>query len=166
MKTRILLVATLAATTVAVLAAKPAFAERKYGMAGCGLGSLLIKPSGNQSTAALLNATGYQTLGITSGTSNCTPSGKGSAYQEIEQQNFFVANFSTLSKEIAQGGGDAVAAFADELGCGQTDTQNVASALQANYNQIFAAPGAVAAFDAARDGLRQNPSIDSSCRFL
>ncbi len=162
MQKRILIVAGLAA----FLASHPAAAERKYGMAGCGLGSLVFKPSGNQSTAAILNSTGYQTLGITTGTSNCTPSGKGSAMQEMEQENFFVANFSTLSKEIAQGGGDSVVGFAGELGCPASHTAQIAAELQANYSGIFASPGAVAAFDAARDTLRTDPSINAECQYL
>lgn len=161
MQKRILIVAGLAA----LLASRPAAAERKYGIAGCGLGSLVFKPSGNQSTAALLNGTGYQTLGITTGTSNCTPSGA-KASAELEQEKFFVANFATLSKEIAQGGGDAVVAFAGSLGCAQGNAGRVATQLQANYADIFAEPGAVAAFDAAKDSLRTDPEITAKCQYL
>jgi hypothetical protein len=142
-------------------------AERKYGQAGCGLGSLIMKPQSAQSSAAITNGSfGNQTLAITSGTSNCVPSGKGSAMNEMEQQNFFVANFSTLSKEIAQGNGETVTGFAGVLGCDQVIQPQVAAALQADYAAIFAQPGAVAAFDKATGSLRADADIDAHCATL
>jgi hypothetical protein len=135
-------------------------------MAGCGLGSLVFKPSGNQSSAAISNGTGMQSIGITLGTSNCTPSGKASAAEHLQQENFFVANFSTLSKEIAQGNGNTVTGFAGVLGCDQGIEAQVAAALQANYAAIFAEPGAVAAFDKAKGSLREQADIDAHCALL
>lgn len=148
----------------ALLASQPASAERKYGMAGCGLGSILIKPSGSQSSAATTNGVmGNQTLAITSGTSNCTPSAGEAA---LKQEEFFVANFAALSKEIAQGSGESLTAFAGTLGCEQSHTAAVAAALKDNYDAIFAKPGAIAAFDAATDSLRDDGDIKSHCSFL
>ena len=143
------------------LSSRAEAAERKYGLAGCGLGSLVIKPSGNQSTAALLNSTGYNMFAITSGTSNCVPASKAGA--DVKQQDFFVSNFETLSKEIAQGGGDAVIAFAGTLGCESGASGTVAGQLQGDYDQIFAAPGAVAAFEEAKDSLRTVPGLTTKC---
>jgi hypothetical protein len=149
----------------ALLTSQIASAERKYGMAGCGLGSLIIKPSGGQSCAATSNGSmGSQSFGITSGTSNCTPSGGGEA--ALKQEEFFVANVAALSKEIAQGGGESVTAFAGTLGCQTTHMAQVAAALKTNYTQIFAEPGAVAAFDAATESLRDDGDIKSHCSFL
>ncbi len=155
----------LAVGMAALLTSQIASAERKYGRAGCGLGSILIKPSGSQSTAVTTNGSFYsQLFGITSGTSNCTPSGGGEA--SLKQEEFFVANFAALSKEIAQGGGESVQAFAGTLGCSQTHTAAVAAALKDNYSVIFGKPGAVAAFDAATDSLRDDGDIKSHCSFL
>ncbi len=154
----------LAVGMATLLTSQIASAERKYGRAGCGLGSILIKPSGSQSSAATTNGVmGSQTLGITSGTSNCKPSG-GEA--SLKQEEFFVANFAALSKEIAQGGGESVQAFAGTLGCSQTHTAAVAAALKDNYSVIFGKPGAVAAFDAATDSLRDDGDIKTHCSFL
>jgi hypothetical protein len=86
--------------------------------------------------------------------------------QEMEQQNYFVANFSTLSKEIAQGSGESIAGFASTLGCEPSIQPQVAAALQSDYSAIFAQPGAVAAFDKATGSLRAQPDIDAGCAAL
>jgi hypothetical protein len=90
-----------------------------YGMAGCGLGSLLF---GNDNTtlmqilAATTNGTfGSQTFGITSGTSNCTAGGVVKA--EREQAAFAEVNFQDLKRNMASGGGEYLSSFATLLGC-------------------------------------------------
>jgi hypothetical protein len=154
----------LAVGMAAALTSQVASAQRNYGMAGCGLGSILFKPSGNQSSAATTNgSSGNQTFGITLGTSNCVPSGGAAA---LRQEEFFVANFAALSKEIAQGGGESVTGFAGTLGCASTHTSHVAAALKSNYQAIFSEPGAIAAFDAATASLRDDGEIKSHCSLL
>jgi hypothetical protein len=158
-------VAALALGLLAVHA--EARAERKYGMAGCGLGSVIFGAKGMQSSAASTNNASFgQTFAISSGTSNCTPSGKGSAQDEQQQEKFFVANFSTLSKEIAQGSGEALTAFAGTLGCEADAAPAVANGLRGGYDRIFAQPGAVAAFDEARQTLRADPALAVHCAKL
>lgn len=90
-----------------------------YGMAGCGLGSVIITNNNiMQIFASTSNGTsGNQTFGITSGTSNCKPSGKKLA---LEQQVFMEANFTSLMQESAEGSGETLKAFADLLGCNST----------------------------------------------
>jgi hypothetical protein len=90
-----------------------------YGMAGCGLGSLLF---GNDNTtlmqllAATTNGTfASQTFGITSGTSNCTAGGVVKA--EREQAAFAEVNFQDLKRNMASGGGEYLASFSTLLGC-------------------------------------------------
>jgi hypothetical protein len=90
-----------------------------YGMAGCGLGSLLF---GNDNTtlmqilAATTNGTfASQTFGITSGTSNCTAGGVVKA--EREQAAFAEVNFQDLKRNMASGGGEYLSSFATLLGC-------------------------------------------------
>src|SRR5690242_14183455 len=53
-------------------------------LAGCGLGSLAIQDNSkwSQVGASLLNATGWQSSGITFGTSNCTEDGVAAAGRE------------------------------------------------------------------------------------
>ena len=108
-----------------------------YGMAGCGLGSMVLKEdSFMQIFAATLNGTGVQTVGISLGTSNCKPSGKATA---MEQKVFIEANLVSLKREAASGKGETLSAFADLLGC-QND--QFVSVSQSNFQQIFKAPEA------------------------
>ncbi len=155
---------------VFAIAAGQAQAERKYGLAGCGLGSVFFGPKSGASTQSIAAYTNYfaynQMFGISFGTSNCTPSGKGSADDERAQEGFFVSNFQTLSKEIAQGEGETLVAFADALGCEAAVTPAVVNGLRDGYDAIFAQPGAVAAFDVARDTLRADPDLSARCAKL
>src|SRR5688500_13970859 len=90
-----------------------------YGMAGCGLGSLLFGGDSSklmQILAATTNGTfGSQTFGITSGTSNCVSAGVVRA--EREQAAFAEVNFQDLKRNMAAGGGEYLASFATLLGC-------------------------------------------------
>ena len=141
------------------------FAAKKYGRAGCGLGSLIMSPSGSQTSAATSNGSAYnQAFGISSGTSNCVSSNEMAVISN--QENFVVTNFSTLSKEMAQGKGEALAAFSQTLGCSNEVYPAVAQELQANYQEIFKAPGAMATLDTSKDFIKGNPTISSKCQYL
>jgi hypothetical protein len=104
-----------------------------YNMAGCGLGSELIKEDGMiQIFAATTNGTvGSQTFGISFGTLHCKPSAQQSA---MEQKVFIEANLVSLKREAVSGKGETLTAFADLLGC-QVD--QFADASKANYQQIY-----------------------------
>jgi hypothetical protein len=106
-----------------------------YGTAGCGLGSMVF---GNQEgpvqiIAATVNATGIQTAGITTGTSNC---GKG-LFAKAEVNTFIESNSVALESDIARGQGETLSTLNNMLGC---DAQ-FGQTLQQNYNSIYA-PGA------------------------
>lgn len=118
-----------------VLFSSSAFAAA-YGDAGCGLGSLVFQdqPGAVQIFAATTNATGMQSFGITSGTSNCDA-------QSIilaEQERFAKHNFSGLAKEMAVGQGEQLATFADLLGCPSAKQAHFNDVTQRNYKAIFA----------------------------
>ena len=96
------------------LAGSVAHAQGKgYGMAGCGLGSLLFGNDNSklmQILAATTNGTfASQTFGITSGTSNCVEGGVVKA--EREQAAFAEVNFQDLKRNMAAGGGEYLASF-------------------------------------------------------
>ncbi len=94
-----------------------------YGMAGCGLGSIVFGTK-TQVLAATTNGSSYnQFFGITSGTSNCVPGG-GTAFNLHRQEVFVHVNYDSLEQEMAVGKGEKLAAFATLLGCpaGQLDT--------------------------------------------
>ena len=130
-----------------VLCSFPLLAEAKlpYGMAGCGLGSMAIAPDGNQVFASTINQTSYQSFAISSGTSNCLETTKAAAFSA--QQEFITTNFSILSKEIAQGDGEALKAFSNTFGCPKNSYSSFATQMQSSYSKIFAAPGSMAALD-------------------
>lgn len=105
-----------------------------YGVSGCGLGSIVF---GNQEgftqvIAATLNATGVQTFGITSGTSNC---GKG-LFAKAEINSFIQSNSVALENDIARGQGETLSTLNEMLGC----SSDFSSTLQNNYKQIYS-PG-------------------------
>src|SRR5262245_3666530 len=92
----------LVAIAIVTLTVSTAQAQN-YGMAGCGLGSLLFGKDNTklmQVLAGIINATGgSQTFGISSGTSNCVEGGVVKA--EREQTAFAEVNFQDLKRNMA-----------------------------------------------------------------
>ena len=103
---------------------------------GCGLGSIIIK---NQNTvvlqvlAATTNATGSQTFGITSGTSNCD---KPSNFVSNDKLNKFVSeNMDELAMDISSGQGETLTTVAKLMNV--EDTKAFSSKLQSNFTNIY-----------------------------
>ena len=158
---------TLVLAALAALIGTPAaFAQAKYGSAGCGLGSIIIGPGEgfSQVFAATSNGMGGQSFGITSGTSNCVNQDKAALNEQ--QESFMMANYSALSKEMAQGRGETLASFADVLGCSQGAQPRFASVLQNSYARIFSAPGALAALEATRREIKGHAELAQACSKL
>ncbi|GAB4298301.1 MAG: DUF3015 domain-containing protein [Desulfuromonadia bacterium] len=109
-----------------------------YGTAGCGLGSLIFKdePGAVQIFAATTNGTfGNQTFGITSGTLNC---GSGIIKSSNDRATAFAAaNLDNLSRDIAQGRGESLDAFAELLNVPADQRPTFAAKLQSNFDRIF-----------------------------
>lgn len=137
MKRRVFLVSTFAAVAAFAMAPTAETKAGSYGMAGCGLGSMVIKDNGIlQIFAATTNGTSAnQTFGITTGTSNCTPGG--AAYREKQQEVFVSVNFESLEKEMAAGKGEKLDAFAAILGC--RSGASFGSMARDNYDSFFTA---------------------------
>ncbi|MFW5966267.1 MAG: DUF3015 family protein [Persicimonas sp.] len=113
-------------------------ADGAYGMAGCGLGSMVFGSEGGilQVFAATSNAfLGTQTFGITSGTSNCVD--RGVVRESAEQEAFFEANYANLKAEMASGKGEHLEAMSSLLGCTEEVTPQVATASQESYEAVF-----------------------------
>lgn len=161
MKASLVLV-TLAATALS----GQALAQQKYGSAGCGLGSVIIGPGEgmSQTFAASSNMSYFQATAITSGTSNCVPVTQ-AAQMEL-QDSFMKNNYASLSREMAQGQGETLVGLAETLGCADEARTDFASVLQANHGRIFAAPGALAALDAAKRTLAANEATKKACSKL
>lgn len=107
------------------------FSGQGYGMAGCGLGSIVFgdKPGMIQIVAATLNSTGYQTVAITFGTSNCGESGK-----QARANQFIEVNKVALENDLARGAGESIVALGEVMGC---QNSNFTMNLKSQY-----APGA------------------------
>lgn len=101
----------------------------KYGMAGCGLGSLIIgdKPGKVQIFSSILNGFGSQTSAITTGSSNCSGSGEYADLKYIED------NQESLKVEIAQGNGETLDGLIEMWGC----ADSAKASLKQNYSVIF-----------------------------
>ncbi len=134
------------------------FTGQGYGVAGCGLGSIVFgpKPGMVQIAAATVNATGVQTFGITTGTSNCD-------IPEMGQQAaaFIEVNREVLAKDAARGQGETVAGLASILKCSNPAT--LGQGLQSNYEKIFSTKSS---YDATREILSTielNQALKASC---
>ena len=168
-------------------------AERNYGMAGCGLGSTLVKKNGPQFFAASSNVTalnssftaGVGTLlvnspattvsvflvltssnpavAIAAGTSNCTPDSDAHTVK-FEQESFMFANYSTLAKEMAQGSGTTLNSLFFLLGCQNSEQETFNKIVQSEHQRVFAAPGAIAALDTLRETLAKNSAMAQNCQ--
>ena len=104
-----------------------------YGLAGCGLGSMVFGDQKGmiQILAATTNNTfGTQTFGITSGTSNCVESaGTQGAMTFIE------GNREALAKDAARGSGETITTLSAMAGC--KDAKAVGVTLQKRFAQLF-----------------------------
>jgi Protein of unknown function (DUF3015) len=134
-----------------------------FGMAGCGLGSMLFgKQTGIiQVLAATTNGCfGSQTFGITSGTSNCTDTGGG----PMSSRSFVETNREAVAKDISRGKGETIASLSTLAGC--KDSKQVGAVLQTNFSKIF--PSASVKDHEAGDNvvqvLRGHPEL--SCKNL
>lgn len=133
-----------------------------YGMAGCGLGSIVMGSSGSQVLAATTNGTFYsQLFGITSGTSNCTDAGVVSKAAELP--TFIEANRVEISNDLARGEGETLSHLATILGC--NDSVALGSELKKDYKRIFSS-SQVTNFQVSgsiRKVVIENKSLKASC---
>ncbi len=111
-----------------------------YGMAGCGLGSILFGESESRGIQILSSTTNYtyfnQSFGISSGTSNCAEnSGYSSETRMKNTVNYVAGNFEILKNEIAQGNGQTLAGLTSVMGC--QGTTEIGSFLQSHYGNIY-----------------------------
>lgn len=135
-----------------------------YGMAGCGLGSIVVKnhSKGPQIGAGFLNITGVQTFGISTGSSNCKLSKDD--LSRVEQEVFFEVNFASLAKDTAQGQGEHIAAFAEILGCGQGESLNLFNDVsRTHYEQIFDGQDSKVVLSNFKSVIKANETLSKSC---
>ena len=112
---------------------------------GCGLGSMLFENNADdkvllQTFQATTNGIyGNQTFGITTGTSGCSQPKNFVSNQQLNE--FMVANMDNLARDIAQGRGETLDAFAELLGVPAEKRPEFYSQLQSGFSRIFTSPG-------------------------
>lgn len=119
-KLNVMLAFAATVVTAMILVTNPLSAERKYGMAGCGVGSLVFSPNKGQLSASTTNQSSGQIYSITTGTSNCVPDSPAAALR-LEQEIFMQVNMVGLQHEMATGQGEKISAFARLMGCPVAD---------------------------------------------
>ncbi len=108
---------------------------RQYGMAGCGLGSVVMGKTGGQISAGTTNGTSFnQTFGISAGTLNCVDSP--SAEVAGRMDHFILVNRSQIQGDIARGNGETIAALGSYMGCTESSNK-IGAQLKASYSDIF-----------------------------
>lgn len=155
--------ATITAVFASVVFASAAASAAPYGMAGCGLGSIVMGSDGNQILAMTTNGVaGSQFFGIILGTSNC--SGGGDASAALNQDAFVRTNYANLMNDAARGEGAYLSAYATVLGCDASVHTELFSLTQQNHESIFPADATPdSSLNVTKDLMRQNTKLASSC---
>jgi hypothetical protein len=156
----------LIAATCAVLSSS-SFANN-YGMAGCGLGSIVSKEMGwgddiMQVLAATTNGTAYsQTFGITFGTSNCGDAAVDAAKKakkKTAQQVYLQYNLAQVKADAAKGEGEFIEGLAGLFGCQNTLTGSYAEFArlsQVRHADIFASDSSEVVWQNYMNAMQQN----------
>jgi hypothetical protein len=129
-----------------------------YGMAGCGIGSLVFndQPGTVQIVAATLNdIISPQTSAITSGTSGCYDT-----YGSQAQVNYIETNKISLKSDAARGDGEVLDGLMTMLGCKESNA--VKLDIKNNYKAIFNTEKTDEIFQA----IKNNQSVQKSCSTL
>ena len=157
--------ATIMGLAIALVLGTYGLAHAKYGAAGCGLGSVIIKSDGIvQIFAATTNGTfGTQTFGITSGTSNCGSSG--AIVQNKQKEAFAEATLPRLTRDMAAGDGEYLDAFAELFGCSKDARTTFKSVAKSSYGEVYpntkTSPGELVA--RFRTKVAADPTLMKSC---
>lgn len=108
--------------------------SRPYGMAGCGLGSIVMDKRASQVSAATTNGTSFnQSFGLTTGTLNCVDDNAAQVAQKMDK--YIQINKVQLAGDVAKGNGETIVALSEVIGC--QSSQNLAVALRSNYKSVF-----------------------------
>jgi hypothetical protein len=135
----------VAVAVASLLIAGVAFAGQAASNTGCGLGTMLFKNNADNSVilqtfqATTNGIYGNQTFGITTGTSECQQPKNFVSNQQLNE--FMVANMDNLARDIAQGRGETLDAFAELLGVPSEKRPEFYGQLQSGFAKIFTSPG-------------------------
>ena len=136
----------VAVVAVSLVLAGSAFAAgQAHQNTGCGLGTMLFKGAADNSVllqtfqATTNGIYGNQTFGITTGTSDCAQPKNFANNERLNE--FMVANMDNLARDIAQGRGETLDAFAELLGVPAEKRPEFYGQLQSGFSRIFTSPG-------------------------
>ena len=135
----------VAVVVASLVIAGVAFAGQAASNTGCGLGTMLFKNNADNSVVLqTFQATtngfyGNQTFGITTGTSECKQPKNFVSNQQLNE--FMVANMDNLARDIAQGRGETLDAFAELLSVPAEKRAEFYGQLQSGFSRIFTSPG-------------------------
>src|SRR3989449_4992044 len=127
-----------------------------YGLAGCGLGSMLFGDQKGMIQILAATTNGFlwtQTFGITSGTSNCVESAGTSG-----ARTFIEGNREALAKDAARGSGETITTLSAIAGC--KDAKAVGAVLQKRFAQLF--PGEKTPVDQVSQNVIKELRLNSS----
>jgi Protein of unknown function (DUF3015) len=131
----------VAVVVASLVIAGSAFAGQATSNTGCGLGTMLFKNNADgkillQAFQATTNYTFWnQTFGITSGTSDCQQPKNFVGNDKANE--FMVANMDNLARDIAQGRGETLDAFAELMGVPTERRPEFYAQLQSGFARIF-----------------------------
>lgn len=139
--------------------------KRNYGLAGCGLGSVVMGKHGGQVSAATTNGTSYnQTFAISSGTLNCLDGATAEVANRMDQ--FIIVNHSQVQGDIARGNGETISALSSYMGCAQS-SKEIGESLKSNYSTIFTKNGKTNDItDSIINVILSNPELSGKCNKL
>lgn len=134
--------------------------EKGYGMAGCGLGSILFgaKKGIVQVIAATTNGvSGNQTFGITFGTLNCEIPESG-----MQAAVYIENNREVVIKDAARGNGETLVGLANILKCSDQAAFN--SNVQSHFEKVFVdSNNAYSNVKSLMNIINSNEQLKSSC---
>jgi hypothetical protein len=137
----------LIAAVVMLLVAGGAFAGTAQHNVGCGIGTSLFKNSADDSTLlqVIQGVLNYfpplsivPTIGITAGTAECQQPKKFASNEKVRE--FTLVNMDNLARDIAQGRGETLDAFAEIVGVPSGDRPAFYGKLQAGFADIYTSP--------------------------
>lgn len=111
------------------------------GSSGCGPGWYVFKENSLVSSALRSTTNGFLapvvTLGMTSGTSNCTQ--HKIVLKEKESLHFASMNYYELKRDAAKGEGEYLSAFATTIGCPAQAQARFNQKVRGSYGEVFRA---------------------------
>lgn len=136
--------------------------SRPYGMAGCGLGSVVMDKRSSQVLVATTNGTsGNQTFAITTGTLNCLDDASSQVADKMDK--YIQINKTQLAGDAAKGNGETIVALSEVMGC--QSSQNLGSALKANYRDVFTNDTTNEVTDSIITVIQKDSQLSQECSF-